>query len=241
MDNMQFDRHISKQFNSDLEAIQAHVLQMGGVVEQQLADAIQSLENADSELAQQVLIAEQKSNEFEVSIDEECTRLLARRQPAASDLRMVLAASKIVRDLERIGDESAKIAKMAIVLSEQGSDIKRGYIETRHIGSHVRNMVRNSLTAFARFDANQALTVAHDDKEVDKEYGSAMRELITFMMEDPRTISRVLNILWALRSLERIGDHAGNIAEQVIYLVIGKDARHLSLLEMEKLVQDGNP
>ena len=237
MENMQFDQHISRQFNSDLEAIHAHVLQMGGVVEQQLLDAVQSLESADSELAQQVLIAEKKSNEFEISIDEECTRLLAMRQPAASDLRMVLAAAKIVRDLERIGDESSKIAKMAMVLSEQGGDTARGYIETRHIGSHVRNMVRDALTAFARFDADLALVVAREDKEVDQEYGSAMRELITFMMEDPRTITRVLNILWALRSLERIGDHARNIAEQVIYLVKGKDARHLSLPEMEKLVQ----
>lgn len=237
MENMQFDQHISRQFNSDLEALKAHVLQMGGVVEQQLEDAIHSLENAESELAQQVLIAEKKSNDFEISIDEECTRILARRQPAASDLRMVLAAAKIVRDLERIGDESTKIAKMAIVLSEQ-HDASRGYIETRHIGSHVRNMVRDALTAFARFDADLALAVAHEDKEVDKEYGSAMRELITFMMEDPRTISRVLNILWALRSLERIGDHARNIAEQVIYLVKGKDARHLTLPEMEKLVKE---
>ncbi len=237
MENMQFDQHISRQFNSDLEELRAHVLQMGGVVEQQLADAIQSLETADSDMAQQVLIAEKKSNDFEISIDEECTRILARRQPAASDLRMVLASAKIVRDLERIGDESAKIAKMAIVLSEQ-NDHSRGCIETRHIGSHVRNMVRDSLTAFARFDADLALSVAQEDKEVDTEYGSAMRELITFMMEDPRTISRVLNILWALRSLERIGDHARNISEQVIYLVKGKDARHLSLPEMEKLVKE---
>ncbi len=237
MDTLNFDQHISRQFNSDLEALKAHLLQMGGVVEQQLLDCIQSLETADSDLAQQVLTAEVQSNNFEISIDEECTRILARRQPAASDLRMVLAVAKIVRDLERIGDESAKIAKMAIILSEQG-DSPRGYVEIRHIGSHVRNMVRDSLTSFARYDADLALMVAREDKEVDQEYGSAMRELITFMMEDPRTISRVLNVLWALRSLERIGDHARNIAEQVIYLVKGKDARHLSLPEMEKLVQE---
>jgi phosphate transport system protein len=182
------------------------------------------------------LKAEVQSNNFEISIDEECTRILARRQPAASDLRMVLAVAKIVRDLERIGDESAKIAKMAIIMSEQGN-AGRG-IETRHIGAHVCQMVRDALTAFARYDAELALEVAREDKEVDREYDSAMREMITFMMEDPRTISRVLNILWALRSLERIGDHARNIAEQVIYLVKGKDARHLSLPEMEKLVQE---
>jgi phosphate transport system protein len=237
MDNMQFDQHISRQFNSDLEALKAHLLQMGGVVEQQLLDSIQSLESADSALAQQVLVAEIQSNNFEISIDEECTRILARRQPAASDLRMVLVVAKIVRDLERIGDESSKIAKMAISLSEQ-NDGQKGYVEIRHIGNHVRNMVRDSLTSFARFDVELALAVAREDKDVDQEYGSAMRELITFMMEDPRTISRVLNVLWALRSLERIGDHARNIAEQVIYLVKGKDARHLSLPEMEKLVQE---
>ncbi|HQQ64020.1 MAG TPA: phosphate signaling complex protein PhoU [Pseudomonadales bacterium] len=236
MDNLNFDQHISRQFNSDLEALKAHLLQMGGVVEQQLADCVESLEHADSNLAQNVLKAEVQSNNFEISIDEECTRILARRQPAASDLRMVLAVAKIVRDLERIGDESAKIAKMAIVLSEQGNS-PRG-IETRHIGSHVCQMVRDALTAFARYDAELALEVAREDKEVDREYSSAMREMITFMMEDPRTISRVLNILWALRSLERIGDHARNIAEQVIYLVKGKDARHMSLPDMEKLVQE---
>jgi phosphate transport system protein len=236
MDNLNFDQHISRQFNSDLEELKAHLLQMGGVVEQQLSDAIHSLEHADSDLAQKVLAAEVQSNNFEISIDEECTRILARRQPAASDLRMVLAVAKIVRDLERIGDESSKIAKMAIVMSEHG-DLPKG-TEVRHIGNNVSQMVRNSLTAFARYDAELALMVAREDKEVDREYGSAMRQLITFMMEDPRTISRVLNVLWALRSLERIGDHARNIAEQVIYLVKGKDARHLSLPEMEKLVQE---
>ncbi len=236
MEHMHFDQHISRQFNSDLEALKAHVLQMGGVVEQQLADCIESLENADSAVAQNVLIAEELSNNFEISIDEECARILARRQPAASDLRMVLAASKIVRDLERVGDESAKIAKMAIRLSEQ-DESPRGYVEIRHIGTHVCKIVSDALTAFARFDVELALAVAREDKEVDQEYDSAMRELITFMMEDPRCISRVLNILWALRSLERVGDHARNIAEQVIYLVKGKDARHLSLPDMEKLVQ----
>ena len=235
MDTLNLDQHISRQFNSDLEALKANLLQMGGVVEQQLVDGIQSLELADSELAQRVLAAELQSNNYEISIDEECTRILARRQPAASDLRMVLAVAKIVRDLERIGDESAKIAKMAIVMSEHGETPKG--TEVRHIGNHVRAMVRDSLTAFARFDVELALVVAREDKEVDQEYDSAMRQLITFMMEDPRTISRALNVLWALRSLERIGDHARNIAEQVIYLVKGKDARHLSLPEMEKLVQ----
>ena len=237
MDNLNFDQHISRQFNSDLEALKAHLLQMGGVVEQQLADCVESLESADSGLAQKVLAAEIHSNNFEISIDEECTCILALRQPAASDLRMVMAVTKIVRDLERIGDESAKIAKMAIILSEQDNS-PRGYVEIRHIGSHVCSMVRDSLTAFARYDAELALAVAREDKEVDKDYSSAMREMITFMMEDPRTISRVLNILWALRSLERIGDHARNIAEQVIYLVKGKDARHMSFPEMEKIVQE---
>lgn len=234
---MQFDQHISRKFNSDLEDLRAQLLKMGGLVEQMLADAVQSLETADSGLAAKVLDMEIEVNKLEITVDEDCTQILARRQPAASDLRMVLAVAKIVRDLERIGDESSKIAKMAISLSEHG-ETSRGYVEIRHISAYVKGMVKDALTAFARFDVKQALAVAQLDGEVDREYSSATRELITFMMEDPRTISRALNILWALRSLERIGDHAANVAEQIIYLVKGKDARHMSLSEIERIVME---
>ena len=162
--------------------------------------------------------------------------MLARRQPAASDLRLIISISKSVIDLERIGDESTKIAKRAILLSEEG-EAPKGYVEIRHIGDQVRKMVQDALDAFARFDADLALAVAQHDKTVDREYKTALRELVTYMMEDPRSISRVLNVIWALRSLERIGDHARNIAELVIYLVRGTDVRHIGLTRMREEVE----
>ena len=168
---------------------------------------------------------------MEVSIDKECARILALRHPAASDLRLVISVSKVTNDLERIGDEAAKVAQQTLELSD-GDHSEQGYIEVRHIGEQVRLMVREALDSFARFDADAALQVAKKDKDVDREYGSALRELVTFMMEDPRYITRVLNVLWSLRALERIGDHARNIAEHVIYLVKGRDVRHLPLGEL---------
>lgn len=220
--------HISQQFNAELEDIKNHMLEMGGVVEKQLADALVAITSADSGLASEILVEEDHIDAMEIKIDEECNLILARRQPAASDLRLVLTIIKTVRDLERIGDESAKIARMAIKLSEEG-DYPEGIIEFRHLGDRVARMVNLALDAFARYDADSALEIAQDDLVVDKEYGSAMRSLITYMMEDPRSISRMLNLLWALRALERIGDHAKNITEHVIYLVKGMDVRHAPL------------
>ena len=229
--------HISQQFNDELEQVKNHLLEMGGLVERQVGDAIKSLIDADSDLAVKVAASDQRINQMEVDIDEECTRIIARRQPAASDLRLVIAASKAVNDLERIGDESAKIARLAVKLCEEGES-PRGYVEIRHIGDRVRRMTQEALTAFARLDVDTALQVAQEDKDVDMEYESAMRELVTFMMEDPRSIKRVMSVIWALRALERIGDHARNIAEDVIYLVKGKDVRHISLDEMQRQVED---
>lgn len=239
MDRTHFGQHSSSQFNEELASIRSHLMEMGGLVEKQVIDALQSLLQADSELAEKVLDTDDKVDDLEKVIDEECARVLALRQPAASDLRMIIAVSKTVSDLERVGDESAKIARMAIQLAEEGES-PRGYVEVRHIGNHVRTMLRDSLDAFARFDTDKAVEVAAEDNEVDLEYRSAMRSLVTFMMEDPRAISRVLNIIWSLRALERIGDHARNIAEQVIYLVKGKDVRHITVDEMEKQVR-GKP
>ncbi|SOC24418.1 PhoU-like phosphate uptake regulator [Alloalcanivorax xenomutans] len=236
MDRTYFGQHSSSQFNEALESIRNHLMEMGGLVEKQVVDALDALLRADSDLAEKVMQAEDKVDKLEIQIDEECARVLALRQPAASDLRLIIAVTKAVSDLERIGDESAKIAAMALQLSEEGES-PRGYVEVRHIGNHVRNMLRDSLDAFARFDADKALDVAAEDNEVDLEYRSAMRSLVTFMMEDPRAISRVLNIIWSLRALERIGDHARNIAEQVIFLVKGKDVRHISMDEMEEKVK----
>jgi phosphate transport system protein len=229
--------HISQQFNKELEHVKNHLLAMGGLVERQVGDAIKALIDADSELAAEVRATDSKINQMEIDIDEECVRIIALRQPAASDLRLVIAVSKAVSDLERIGDESAKIAKLAIQLHKEG-EAPRGYVEIRHIGDRVRNMTQQALTAFARLDVDTALAVAQEDKNVDREYESAMRELITFMMEDPRSIKRVMSIIWSLRALERIGDHARNIAESVIYLVKGKDVRHVSIDELERQVKE---
>ncbi len=230
------NHHISAQFNAELEDIRSHLLAMGGLVEKQVNDAVNALVEADSGLAQQVREVDDQINQMERDIDEECVRILARRQPAASDLRLIISISKSVIDLERIGDEASKIAKRAIQLCEEG-EAPRGYVEVRHIGEQVRKMVQESLDAFARFDAELALSVAQHDQTVARAYKTALRELVTYMMEDPRSISRVLSVIWALRSLERIGDHARNIAELVIYLVRGTDVRHIGLERMQAEVK----
>jgi phosphate transport system protein len=201
------------------------------MAQRQVNDAIQSLIDADIERAEQVVRADMKVNSMEMTIDEECTRILARRQPAASDLRLVIAVTKAITDLERIGDEASKIARQAIAMNKDGL-APRGYIEVRHIGGHVSRMLQDALDAFARLDMDLALTVVQTDKQVDMEYSTAMRELVTFMIEDPRSITRVLNIMWSLRALERIGDHARNLAQYVIYLVNGEDVRHSNLEEI---------
>lgn len=228
--------HISQQFNDELERVRSHLLEMGGMVESQVSDAVHSLIEADSARAEAVRANDKRINSMELSIDEECIRILARRQPAASDLRLVIAVTKGITDLERIGDEARKIAEQAIQLSE-GGQAPKGYVEVRHIGQLVVRMLHEALDAFARLDVNLALSVIEQDKRVDIEYASAMRELVTVMMEDPRSISRVLNIMWSLRSLERVGDHARNLAEYVIYLVKGEDVRHLGFQEMSSRVK----
>lgn len=225
MDNLNINKHISRQFNDDLEEIRTSMLEMGGLVEKQVADAIGALEDADGTLAEKVMEAESRIDSMEMDIDENCTMLIARRQPAASDLRMILAVSKTIRDLERIGDEANKIAQMSILLSKQGG-APQGYTEVRHIGNSVLKMLNASLDAFSRFDAESAIATMKEDRQVDIDYTSALREMITYMMEDPRNISRSINILWTLRSLERIGDHAKNICEHIVYLVQGQDIRH---------------
>lgn len=233
MSSEDYTHHISQQFNTELEDIRNSILAMGGMVEKQVTDAVAALIDANSSLASDVLSTEKYINGLERKIDDESTRIIARRQPAASDLRLIIAITKANTDLERIGDESSKIAKMAIRLSEEGA-IPRGYTEIRHIANHVSQMLHQALDAFARFDVDQAVDVVREDREVDLEYESAMRQMVTFMMEDPRFIRRVLNVLWSLRALERIGDHARNIAEQVIYLVKGLDVRHVSIQSLEE-------
>ncbi len=233
MDITSHTHHISQQYNIELETIRTHLSEMGGMAQRQVNDAIQALIDADVERAEQVVRADIKVNAMEMTIDEECVRILARRQPAASDLRLVIAVTKAITDLERVGDEASKIARQAIAMNKDGL-APRGYIEVRHIGNNVSRMLQDALDAFARLDMDLALTVVQTDKQVDMEYSTAMRELVTFMIEDPRSITRVLNIMWSLRALERIGDHARNLAQYVIYLVNGEDVRHSNLEQIQE-------
>lgn len=223
--------HISNQFNQEIESLKTHFLGMGGLVEKQVRDAVDALMNSDSELAGSILKMDSKVNEMEKMIDEECGRIIARRQPTASDLRLVLGVAKAVSDLERAGDEAAKIARHSANLAREGS-VPGGYREVRHIGNHVRQMLYDSLDSFARMDVELAMRVLQEEPVLDEEYNGALRQLMTVMMEDSRSITRVLDVIWALRALERIGDHSQNIAEFVIFMVKGKDLRHTSVEEI---------
>lgn len=232
-----YQQHISGKFNAELESLRNHMLEMGGKVEKQLSTALESLMAMDSGEAELVVGRDSEVNQMEMAIDDECATIIARRQPTASDLRLVIAIIKVNTDLERIGDEAAKVARQTVRLAEDGMS-PSNFIEIRHIGNRVAAMLRQALDAFARLDVEQAVEVVKGDVEVDREYGSAMRSLVTFMMEDPRDIGVILNEMWALRSLERIGDHACNIAEHVVYLVRGLDVRHGRLDALEEELGD---
>ena len=236
MDEIKLNAHISQQFNTELEDIRNRVLAMGGLVEQQINEAVAALADGDRALAEKVATSDYKINAMEVEIDEECTQVIARRQPAAVDLRMVMAMIKTITDLERMGDEAERIAAQAMRLAEQGGGHPQhqGLI---HMGERVTKMVHGALDAMARMDPEAAVAVARTDTKVDMEYQGTVRQLITFMMEDPRTITASLHVLWAARSLERIGDHARNICEYVVYFVKGKDVRHTSLEQMEQQIR----
>ena len=227
--NEDFYRHISSEFNEELEALRRSTLEMGGLVEEQLASALKFFASQDSSLLSDIENIEQKINAAEIDLDDQVESLIVRRQPIASDLRLVLAVSKIVRDLERVGDELEKVGKLSLESFDSADDV--GITEIQRIAEQVAKMLSESLTAFARLDINLARDIFERERKVDKVYQSALRSLATFMIEDPRNIGRVLNIVWIARSLERVGDHATNIAEYVIYLVQGVDVRHPSVNE----------
>ena len=232
MDNSNIGHHISQQFNSELEEIRSLVLAMGGLVEEQIRNATQSLVEGDVPLAESVISRDVEVNKAEVHIDEECTHIIARRQPTATDLRLVIAVIKTITDLERIGDQAERVARMGTRLAEVERP-KNNYHELQNMGDLVAKMVHGALDAFARMDVDSALEVSKQDEHVDQEYDGLMRQCLTFMMEDPRKISQMLDIMWAARAIERIGDHAKNICEYVIYLVKGKDVRHITIEQME--------
>jgi len=234
MESNSTSQHISHKFDEEMEDLRNQVLKMGGLVEQQISGAIDALQDTNARGAEKIILNDHKVNALEVKIDEACTQVLARRQPAASDLRMVIAVIKTITDLERIGDEAEKIAKMALNFAEDDAGFNSRYAGIKHLSDQVKRMVHDVLDAYARLDVDAALKVVRDDDDTDKEYQDLIRMLITYMMEDPRTISEVLDVIWAARALERIGDHAKNIGEYVIYLVKGKDIRHLDLDEVEK-------
>ena len=226
--------HLSKQFDADLERLRSQVLQMGGLVESQILGAIDGFTTGNRELLDRVINEEPRVNGYEVSIDGDCSHAIVKRQPAASDLRMIMAISKTVTDLERIGDEAEKIARMSVRIQERDRHNIQRFGEIRHAGNIAVQMLRQALDAFARLDAELAARVVREDAAIDDEFSAIVRQLVTFMMEDPRTISTALEILWIAKAIERIGDHAQNMAENVIYIVKGTDVRHTRFEDLER-------
>lgn len=229
--------HTYKQFDTDLEGIRSRVLQMGGLVEEQISNAIEALINADLELAERVINNDHQVNALEVGLDEDCTQIIARRQPTASDLRMVMTVVKTITDLERIGDEAAKIARMARRIHGADRLTQPRFSEIKYMAGMVLEMLRRALDGFARLDVSSAADIVRQDMQVDEEFRLVLRHLITFMMEDPRTISVFIDIMFVAKAIERMGDHAKNMSEYVVYMVKGKDVRHTSVEELERVAQ----
>ena len=230
---MQFE-HIYKQYDTELETVRAKVLEMGGLVEQQIALAMDALLNANTMLVQEILEHEKQVNILEMQIDRDCSHIIVRRQPAAGDLRMVLMMVKIITDLERIGDEAIKIARFVEKLYAEERVYKPKFTEIKVMTGLVREMLNTALDGFARLDISRTAHIAKQDELVDEQFRIVFRQLVTFMLEDPRTISMSLEVLFLAKAIERIGDHAKNISEYVVYVVKGKDVRHSSLQEVER-------
>jgi phosphate transport system protein len=233
MDKIKHDTHISQRFNEELEEIRNQVLAMGGVVEEMIADATLALTSGDSALEGKVRTADRRVNELEMSIDQQCATVMARRQPTAGDLRLLIATIKIINDLERMGDQAEKVGIIGTRLG-QTAGAEWGRHALVRMCDNVRRMSRDALDAYARQDTGLAFAVAREDRTVDHDYEAITRQAMTVMMEDPRTIRTALDVLWTARAIERIGDHAKNVAEFVVYLVEGTDIRHAPIDEKEQ-------
>ena len=230
--DLNLTQHISQRFNEELEDVRNQALNMGGLVEKQVSDGLKALLKAKSKLGEKVASSDYKVNTMEVDIDEQCTLILARRQPAASDLRLVISIIKTITDLERIGDEAEQLGIYAIKLADDNIKPSQ-FVELRHLGEHVKGMLHDALDAFARMDVAAALETIQSSTTLKEEYDAISRQLILQMMEDPRQIKNALRVHWCARSLERIGDHSENICEYVVYLVKGRDVRHISIDDMK--------
>ncbi|HEY5896541.1 MAG TPA: phosphate signaling complex protein PhoU [Burkholderiales bacterium] len=231
--------HLSKRFDAELESIRSRVLEMGGLVESQIRRALEGFNSGDRALLDDVIATDHRVNGMEVALDGDCSHVIVKRQPAANDLRLLFAITKTVTDLERIGDEAQKIARMAKSIHERegGTRILRS-VDVRHAAEVAVSMLRRALDAFARLDVSAAADVIREDAAIDSEFRSVLRQLVTYMMEDPRTISTALEIVWVAKAIERMGDHAKNMAEYVIYIVKGTDVRHTASSARE---ETGNP
>ncbi len=238
MDNSKIGQHISGQFNKELEDVRNKVLIMGGLVEQQIELAVTAFSTGDVEMAELVIKQDDQVDALEMALDQECMQILALRQPAAFDLRLLITVIKVINELEHVGDLAERIAKIAIQLSRTDSNKPSRYYELERMAELVQNMLHGALDVFARMNIEEVITITGLDKNVDREYGSIIRQLIIRMMEDPRNINRMLDVLWVARSLERIGDLACNVCEHIVYMVKGEDVRHLTLSELEKKIKE---
>lgn len=232
------NEHILKRFDQELQALQHQIMEMGGLVENQMQHAVTALYDEDLRLAREVIARDHQVNALEVKIDDEIARIVARLQPMGKDMRMVLSLSKTVTDLERIGDEAQRIARMTVHIYETSSGAPQTRLlrDIKHMAQLAADMLRGSLDALARLDVEQALAITRGDQELDEQFRDALRRLITFMMEDPRTIGHAIDVIFMIKALERIGDHAKNIAEYVVYMVKGRDVRHLSATDLQAAI-----
>jgi phosphate transport system protein len=227
------DKHLSSQFDADLNNISSHVMALGGLVESQIRQAVYALSQFSLEVANDVLVTENKVNSAEVEIDREIASIIGRRQPTARDLRLLMAMSKTTANLERVGDEAAKIARMVKSIVESNAPRSLPSTDLRVSAEMASGLLRKALDCFARLDIPMAVSILREDNDIDQEFDGFVRKLITYMMEDPRTISASLDLLFIAKAIERIGDHAKNIAEFVIYIVKGEDVRHTPLADVE--------